>query len=96
MNANGTFGPSFIDPYLNEFQDSFPGFDATFAPGTPQRQPSNRTFAPGATAWEDAQHGSNMYENLKQMQYAYSSKDRILDRYRRPHQCQPGKSGVFG
>ena len=65
--ANGTFGPSFIDPYLNEFQDSFPGFDACFAPGTPQRQPSNRTFAPGGTAWEDAQDGSNMYENLKQI-----------------------------
>merc|ERR1712111_163560 len=30
--ANGTFGPTFIDPYLNEFQDSYPGFDATFAP----------------------------------------------------------------
>merc|ERR1712004_372171 len=37
--ANGTFGPSFIDPYLNEFQDSYPGFDATFAPGTPQTGP---------------------------------------------------------
>ena len=70
--ANETFGPSFIDPYLNEFQDSFPGFDATFAPGTPQRQPSNRTFAPEATAWEDAQDGSNMYENLKQIVVNYN------------------------
>ena len=79
--ANGTFGPSFIDPYLNEFQDSYPGFDATFAPGTPQREPANRTFAPGAPACsyeetpktskkrrrEDTQDGPDMYENLKQI-----------------------------
>ena len=79
--ANGTFGPSFIDPYLNEFQDSYPGFDATFAPGTPQREPANRTFAPGASACgyeetpktskkrrrDDTQDGPDMYESLKQL-----------------------------
>ena len=85
--ANGTFavGPSSIEPYLNEFQESYAGagVDVTFAPGTPQREPANRTFAPGASAYgyladepksskkrrreDSVRDGPDMYENLKQI-----------------------------
>ena len=86
--ANGTFagsGSPFIDPsYLNEYHEvdeTYRGFDITFAPGTPQREPSNRTFAPVAAASvqdetpktskkrrrEDTRDEPNMYEQSKQL-----------------------------
>ena len=48
-NANGTFGPNLnesdsdTESESKSESDSCPGFDATFAPGTPQTELSNRT-----------------------------------------------------
>ena len=102
--ANGTFGPNLNEPDSDteseskSESDSCPGFDATFAPGTPQTELSNRTVwslsrSSGASACScERCEEIVMYESSKQIvvdpnmpvQAKIGSLTTIS---RRPHQC---------
>ena len=105
--ANGTFGPNLNEPDSDteseskSESDSCPGFDATFAPGTPQTELSNTT---NRTVWSlSRSSGASACscERCEEIVMYESSKQIVVDPNmpvqakigslttisRRPHQC---------